>query len=81
LTQSGHQVFWPPRSNSLLLFNESFGSTNEREGSEIANQIVNALLKVFFVAHLYHFAYACFVRKSVTATFLWAERRPDGTTV
>ena len=34
------------------------------EGSEIAGQIVKALLernvKVFFVTHLYHFAYTCF---------------------
>ena len=48
------------KANSLVLFNESFGSTNEREGSEIAGQIVSALLnrnvKVFFVTHLYHFA-------------------------
>jgi DNA mismatch repair ATPase MutS len=71
------------KSNSLLLFNESFGSTNEREGSEIAGQIVSALLdrkvKVFFVTHLYHFAHTCFVRRSATAAFLRAERRPDGT--
>jgi DNA mismatch repair ATPase MutS len=71
------------KSSSLVLFNESFGSTNEREGSEIANQIVNALLdrrvKVFFVTHLYHFAHTCFVRRSATAAFLRAERRPDGT--
>lgn len=31
--------------NSLLLFNESFAATNEREGSEIARQIVRALLE------------------------------------
>jgi hypothetical protein len=71
------------RSNSLLLLNESFASTNEREGSEIASQIVRALLdsgvKVCFVTHLYHFARACFVQRSDRATFLRAERRPDGT--
>jgi DNA mismatch repair ATPase MutS len=71
------------KSNSLLLFNESFGSTNEREGSEIASQIVNALLdrdvKVFFVTHLYHFAHYLFARRSSNAAFLRAERRPDGT--
>ncbi|MGP0084625.1 MAG: MutS-related protein [Steroidobacteraceae bacterium] len=71
------------KSNSLLLFNESFASTNEREGSEIASHIVHALLdrnvKVFFVTHLYHFAHTLFSRKSATAIFLRAERRPDGT--
>jgi DNA mismatch repair ATPase MutS len=71
------------KSNSLLLFNESFGSTNEREGSEIASQIVNALLdrnvKVFFVTHLYHFASSFSARKLDTAAFLRAERLADGT--
>ncbi len=70
-------------SNSLLLFNESFASTNEREGSEIASQVVRALLdsgvKVFFVTHLYHFAHSIFVRWPHRATFLRAERRVDGT--
>jgi len=44
-------------ANSLVLFDESFPATNEREGSEIAKQIVCALLerriKIFFVTHLY----------------------------
>ena len=31
--------------DAILLFNESFASTNEREGSEIARQITSALLK------------------------------------
>jgi DNA mismatch repair ATPase MutS len=71
------------KPNSLVLLNESFGSTNEREGSEIADQIVSALLdrrvKVFFVTHLYHFAQVCFARRAATAMFLRAERRLDGT--
>ena len=66
-----------------MLFNESFASTNEREGSEIAAQIVNALLekgvKVFYVTHLYHFARSLYARNSERMTFLRAERRPDGT--
>jgi hypothetical protein len=70
------------RPNSMLLFNESFASTNEREGSEIARQIVRALLekgiKVFFVTHLYEFARGCFDRK-LEALFLRAERQADGT--
>jgi DNA mismatch repair ATPase MutS len=70
------------KPNSILLFNESFASTNEREGSEVASQIVKALqdrgVRTFFVTHLYHFANAFFVRKSDRATFLRAERRPDG---
>ncbi len=41
--------------NSMVLLNESFAATNEREGSEIARQIICALLekgiKIFFVTH------------------------------
>jgi DNA mismatch repair ATPase MutS len=29
---------------SMILFNRSFAATNEREGSEIARQIISALL-------------------------------------
>jgi DNA mismatch repair ATPase MutS len=71
------------KSNSVILFNESFASTNEREGSEIAKQIVEALLdrrvKVFYVTHLYHFASSFVARRREDVTFLRAERRPDGT--
>jgi DNA mismatch repair ATPase MutS len=67
--------------NSLMLFNESFAATNDREGSEIANQIVSALLnkhiKVFFVTHLYEFAHRFFNQAKGHATFLRAERKVD----
>ena len=70
-------------SDCLLLFNESFQSTNEREGSEVGRQIVQALLdahcKVFFVTHMYDFAHVLYDRKSPTAMFLRAERKEDGT--
>jgi DNA mismatch repair ATPase MutS len=69
--------------NSMLLFNESFAATNEREGSEIAKQIVCALLekriKIFYVTHLYEFARGFFDRKIEDAIFLRAERKADGT--
>jgi len=69
--------------NSMLLFNESFAATNEREGSEIARQIVRALLenriKIFYVTHLYEFAHGFVERKKADALFLRAERRADGT--
>ena len=68
--------------NSLLLFSESFAATNEREGSEIARQIVCALLekgvKIFFVTHLYEFAHSLYEQKAENSIFLRAERRPDG---
>jgi DNA mismatch repair ATPase MutS len=68
---------------SMLLFNESFAATNEREGSEIATQIVRALLEkgmtVFYVTHLYEFAHGLFDERNDSAIFLRAERRADGT--
>jgi len=67
---------------SIVLFNESFAATNEREGSEIAGQIIHALLekriKVFFVTHLYEFAHGFYERRLDAAMFLRAERQADG---
>jgi hypothetical protein len=69
--------------NSMLLFNESFAATNEREGSEIARQIVRALLergiKIFYVTHLYEFGRGFFEEKRQDAIFWRAERKADGT--
>ncbi|MFY9739890.1 MAG: hypothetical protein WAK11_12705 [Candidatus Cybelea sp.] len=69
--------------NSLILFNESFAATNELEGSEIAEQIVNALLerriKVLFVTHQFELAYRFSSRGLPASLFLTAERRPNGT--
>ena len=68
--------------DALILFNESFAATNEREGSEIARQIVSALLeqshKVVFVSHQYAFTYGLYERQLATALFLRADRQPDG---
>ncbi len=70
------------RPNSTMLFSESFAGTNDREGSEIAWQIVSALLqkriKVFFVTHLYEFAHAFYEQEMANAIFLRAERQADG---
>jgi DNA mismatch repair ATPase MutS len=70
------------RPDSMLLFSESFAATNDREGSEIARQIVCALLekriKVFFVTHLYEFAHDLYDLKMANAFFLRAERQSDG---
>ncbi len=69
-------------ANCIALFNESFAATNEREGSEIASQIVGALLekriKVFFVTHQYEFAHGFHDKKMENAIFLRAERQADG---
>ncbi len=61
------------KPNSMLLFNESFAATNEREGSEIARQIVSALLernvKIFFVTHFYDFAMDFMIKKWIMPCF------------
>ncbi len=66
----------------LLLCNESFASTNEREGSEIARQVITAMIearvKVVFVTHLFDLADSVYRQRLETALFLRAEREPDG---
>lgn len=66
-----------------MLFNESFAATNEREGSEVARQIVEALLErdigVIFVTHLHRFAHQMFIEGRPYAMFLRAPRLADGT--
>lgn len=68
--------------HALILFNESFAATNEREGSEIARQIVSALLekqiKIFFVTHLYELARGFYDQQTANTLFLRAERQTDG---
>jgi hypothetical protein len=70
------------KPGALILFNESFSATNEREGSEIGRQIVRALLekhiKVFFVTHFYDFAHGFYKLQRNDLIFLRAERQEDG---
>lgn len=69
-------------SRSLILFNESFGSTNEREGSEIARNIVRGLLergvRVCYVTHMYDLAESLYSTENQNALFLRAERLEGG---
>jgi len=69
--------------NSLVLFNESFAATNEREGSEIARQITSGVsekgVKVFFVTHQYTFARGYYDQGKENAIFLRADRKANGT--
>ena len=66
----------------MVLFNESFAATNEREGSEIARQIVRALLesgvRVFLVTHFFDLAHSLYQQGSGESLFLRAQRRDDG---
>lgn len=67
---------------AMLLCNESFASTNEREGSEIARQVIRALvdadIKVLFVTHLFDLAHGLALEGVDTTLLLRAERQPDG---
>jgi DNA mismatch repair ATPase MutS len=71
------------KPHSIFLFNESFAATNEIEGSEIAGQIVKALLeknfRVFFVTHLYELARRFYGDKKINSVFLRANRQEDMT--
>ncbi len=68
--------------NCVLLCNESFAATNEREGSEIARQVIRALLqqgiKVLFVTHLFDLADGFYREDLDTTLFLRAERGAEG---
>ena len=70
------------RPGSLLLSNESFASTNEREGSEIAHQVLAALtqsgVKVIFVTHLFDLARHLADEQREDVLFLRAHRADDG---
>lgn len=63
---------------SLLLFNESFAATNEREGAAIAGEVVRALIergvKVCYVTHLYALAHSFYEKEKERTLFLLAER-------
>jgi hypothetical protein len=67
---------------ALMLFNESFAGTNEREGSEIGYQIVCALLRaqvrVCFVTHRYALAERFRQQEEFGVLFLRAGRHGDG---
>lgn len=67
---------------SLVLFNESFAGTNEREGAEVASQIVLSLfesgVRLVFVTHMYEFAHRIGKALPEDVLFLRAGRGEDG---
>jgi ABC-type histidine transport system ATPase subunit len=70
------------RPDCLLLCNESFAATNEREGSEIARQVIGALLdvgvRVLFVTHLFDLADGFYRQGLDRVLFLRAPRGEEG---
>lgn len=70
------------KPKSLILFNESFQSTNEREGSTIGFEIIRALvdsnIKVILVTHMYELSNNILNEYKDKAVFMRAERNEDG---
>lgn len=64
--------------HSLVLCNESFAATNEREGSHIARQVIDGLrsarIRVCYVTHLYDLAAGLAATGARNAVFLRPER-------
>ena len=69
-------------AGSVVLFNESFSSTNEREGAMIALDIARAFseagIRMVFVTHSNEFASALQQWQTPRGLFLRAERTQDG---
>ena len=68
---------------SMVLLNESFATTTEEEGSEIADDVIRAMVeagvKVLTVTHLLAFARKMYERHLPETAFLTAQRKEDGT--
>ncbi|MFC4242906.1 hypothetical protein ACFOYW_05945 [Gryllotalpicola reticulitermitis] len=82
-----HDIVQHLKPGSIMLFNESFAATNEREGSEIGRQVIHALLdnhiRVVFVTHQYDLAHSFtgnedtyFLRAERERTFKLIEGEP-----
>ena len=69
-------------SGCLLICNESFAATNEREGSEIAAEFIRAMtdigVTVVFVTHLYELAHRYYQQHADATLFVRAARASDG---
>ena len=67
---------------SLLLMNESFASTAEREGAALAREVNGAFydlgVKVLYVTHLFEYARSMEAEGKPDMLFLRAERMEDG---
>ena len=68
--------------HALVLMNESFAATNEREGAEIGRQIISALIdnrvRVICVTHMYELARHFFADRQPAFLFLRAAREESG---
>ncbi|MEM3671218.1 MAG: DNA mismatch repair protein MutS [Thermoprotei archaeon] len=71
------------KPGSLVLFNESFSSTNAVEGARIAEQVIDALInlgvRVVYVTHIFELGEIYRNKNPEGTLFLKAERKEDGT--
>lgn len=71
------------RPDSMVLLNESFAATNEREGSAIAGEVLEGLreanVTVLFVTHLFHLAHTLHRAGDDGVLFLRAVPKEGGT--
>ncbi len=78
-----NQIVDQLRPGSLLLCNESFAATNEREGSDVAEGVVDSLraagVRVALVTHMYDLARYYEVERPADTLSLRSDPRPDGT--
>lgn len=78
-----HRIVEGLETESMVLLNESFATTTEEEGSEIAYDIIKAFteagVKVLTVTHLLTFAKKVYAEEWDKAVFLSAQRLEDGT--
>jgi DNA mismatch repair ATPase MutS len=69
-------------AGDLVLFNESFACTNEREGSSIARVVIDALdeagVRIAFVTHMFDLAHGLAEEGGPQVLFLRPERLDDG---
>lgn len=67
---------------SMVLMNESFSSTTEKEGSQVAENVIQALfdcgVTVWMVTHLFAFADGLYQKEIPGMRFMSAERNEDG---
>jgi DNA mismatch repair ATPase MutS len=66
----------------LLMCNESFAATNEREGSDIATEVIRSMndagIRIVFVTHMFDLAHRFDEEHAATTLFLRAERGDEG---
>ncbi len=69
------------KKGSIILFNESFSSTDALEGSYVASEIIDALkeknIDTIFVTHFYELPYM-YIKRGGDTVFLKAERTNTG---